>query len=323
MRRRGLNLAAVAVALSVLIGAACSSGGTGAVDRGDPSDGPRGSPPPPAPIVDIMDRTTMTAAARTLFLAARPRIETKAELANHCRSTSGVHTLGCFRVVQECGGHDAAGCTTTQIHLLQIDRADVSDLIYVSAAHEMLHAAYEKIPEGDRQQLDRQLDAALGQLEKCRVDTNLSAYAGRSPAEMKSELHSVLATEFAVLPPGLQEHFSRYFANRQLVVAAHDRTLGVREQEICSLRSRLDQLDARIGPLRQQIRQLRSAGSLRASNALVPTLNALVVDQNRTADTHNARVREYNQVLVSLGGDANTLPPAEVTDDSAANESRD
>ena len=258
----------------------------------------------------------MTPAGRKLFLDAKPRIETKAELGGNCRSTSGAHTLGCFLVVRQCSDSGVpTGCSTsTQIHLLKIDQTDLSDLIYVSAAHEMLHAAYEGIPAGDRQQLDRQLEAALTQLDQCRVDTNLKAYANRTPAERTNELHSVLATEFAVLPPALQAHFSRFFTNRELVVAAHDRTLGGREQEICSLRSRLDQVESRIRSLRRQLQQLRSAGNLRASNALVPTINAQVVEQNRMADTHNRRVREYNQLLVNLGDDAGVLAPREPDD---------
>ncbi len=257
----------------------------------------------------------MTAEARTLFLDARPRIEAKMDLERNCSNKSGAHTLGCFLVVKECRTGSSSGCSLkTQIHLLQIDRPDARDLIYVSAAHEMLHAAYEQLPANDRLQVDRQLEAALPLLDQCRVDTNLGAYADRVGADKMSELHSVLATEFATLPPGLQSHFNRYFSNRQLVVSAHDRTLGDREQEICALRSRLDQLEGQIATLRRQLQQLRSADSVRAYNALVPRVNALVRDQNRAAETHNRRVREYNRLLESIGGDPDALAPRAAPD---------
>lgn len=253
----------------------------------------------------------MTGEARTLFLNARPRIEGAVDLRGNCSNKSGVHTLGCFLAVQECHtGGLSSGCSVkTQIHLLQIDRPDAHDLIYVSAAHEMLHAAYERLPPDDRLQIDRQLEAALPQLDQCRVENNLGAYADRVGADKMSELHSVLATEFATLPPGLQSHFDRYFANRQLVVAAHDRTLGNREQEICGLQTRLDQLEGQITALRRQLQQLRSADSVQAYNALVSRINALARGQNRVVDIHNRRVREYNRLLESIGGDAEALAP--------------
>lgn len=255
----------------------------------------------------------MTGEARTLFLNARPRIEAAAEFANNCRNKSGAHTLGCFLVVKECQtGGVSSGCSLkTRIHLLRIDRPDTRDLVYVSAAHEMLHAAYEQLPPDDRLQIDRQLEAALPQLDKCRVDTNLGAYADRVGADKMSELHSILATEFAVLPSGLQSHFNRYFSDRQLVVSAHDRTLGILEQEICGLRSQLDQLEGQIVSGRRQLQQLRSADNIRAYNALVPRVNALVRQQNRAADAHNRRVREYNRLLQSVGGDPGALAPRE------------
>ena len=313
VRRRARELVLLIVALALLAGACSPSGDGDSSEGGDgaPSVAKNEPPPPSAPIADLIEKTSMTAEARTLFLNARPRIEGTADLKGNCSNESGAHTLGCFLAVKECqtGGLSSGCSVNTQIHLLQIDRPDAHDLIYVSAAHEMLHAAYEKLPPDDRLQIDRQLEAALPQLDQCRLDTNLGAYADRVGADRMNELHSVLATEFAILPPGLQSHFNRYFANRQLVVSAHDRTLGNREQEICGLQSRLDQLDGQIASLRRQLQQLRSADSVRAYNALVPKINALVRDQNRAADSYNRRVREYNRLLESLGGAGDALTP--------------
>ncbi len=308
-RRRGLP--AWVAASVLLLGAACSPSGNG----GAPEAAVETTTQPPTtiaqPIAELMERTSMTSQARKLFLDSRPRIEGKAEFAGNCRRASGAHTLGCFLVFRSCpAGAAPSGCSKeTQIHLLQIDRPDASDLMYVSAAHEALHAAYEEIPPAERRHIDGQLEAALPQLDQCRIDANLKAYAGRGSAERLNELHSILGTEFADLPPGLQAHYSRYFANRQLVVQAHDRSLGAREQEICRLQSRLDQLEARIGSLRRQLQQLRSAGNVRAYNSRVPGFNALVTEHNQAVSSHNRQVREYNQLLVSVGGDAGGLQP--------------
>lgn len=301
------------VALSAVLAAACSSPVLVSSDEelsqvSTPSPAPASTVP--GPIENLMARTSMTPEARELFLAARPRVESQAELASNCRNTSGAHTLGCFLVIRDCAAGGPATCSRrTQIHLLHIDGPEAAELIYASAAHETLHAAYEKIPPAERQQVDRQLEAALPQLDQCRVRANLGAYSDRNPAEKLSELHSVLATEFRNLPGGLEAHFKRYFTDRQLVVAAHDRALGNREQEICDLQARLDQLDARLASMRQQLRQLGRSGSARAYNSAVSAYNALVDEQNRTLVTHNRRVQEYNVVLVNLGGGPGPLQP--------------
>jgi len=251
-----------------------------------------------------MAKTSMTGEARTLFLKAEPRIEGPTDLKANCSNGSGAHTLGCFLAVRECRtGVASSNCSLkTQIHLLQIDRADAHDLIYVSAAHEMLHAAYEQLRPEDRLLVDRQLEEALPQLDQCRLGANLGAYADRMGADRMSELHSVLATEFAVLPPGLQSHFDRYFSNRQLVVSAHDRTLGDREQELCGLQARIDQLDGQVDSLRSQLQRMRPSESVRAYNALVDRLNTTAREHNRVVTVHNRRVLEYNLLLQSFGG---------------------
>ena len=252
----------------------------------------------------------MTEEARRLFLAAEPRIEARSELQGNCRNTSGSHTLGCFLLLRECrtAASPPSSCSRkTEIHLLRIDRPDLAELIYVSAAHEMLHAAYEALSPPDRQRLDRDLETAFSRLDRCSATSNLEPYSNRGAAERLSELHSVLGTEFADLPASLRTHYSRYFVNRELVVQAHFRTLGRRESEICQLRGQLDQLEAQIASYRQQLQRLRARGQAQAYNAQVPGFNALVTRHNQLADAHNRRVREYNQALADLGGSPDGL----------------
>lgn len=302
-------MGAVALALS-----ACSSSTTGGStpnrERSQPPAGSRTPPTTvPAPIAELMEKASMGEQGRRLFLDADPRIEGKAELQRSCRNTSSVHTLGCFLASKRC--QVRAGPSTcsveTRIHLLHIERAELKDLMYVSAAHEMLHAAYEAMTPAERAQLHVHLESALSGLDQCRLSANLAAYSGVAGGERMSELHSILGTEFASLPPALQAHYSRYLVNRQAVVQAHDRTLGGREQEICGLRASLDQLEAQVTGLRAQLRRLRSSGNVRAYNAQVPGFNAQVSTYNRLVAAHNGKVREYNQLLASLGSSTDAL----------------
>ncbi len=173
-------------ALSLLTAACSSSGGDGSGQSGaGASPTAQGAPPPPppsAPILDLMAKTSMTGEARTLFLEARPRIESMAELQGNCSKRSGAHTLGCFLVMKECQTGSSRCSLKTQIHLLQIDRPDAHDLIYVSAAHEMLHAAYEQMPQNDRLRIDRQLEAG----------SPISTSAGSTPTSVPTPTGWVL-----------------------------------------------------------------------------------------------------------------------------------
>jgi predicted nucleic acid-binding Zn-ribbon protein len=99
------------------------------------------------------------------------------------------------------------------------------------------------------------------------------------------------------LSPALEAHYAQYFSDRAAVVAARQRTLGAREDEISRLRAEVDDLDNRIETLRATLISQRAAGDVRAYNATVETFNGLINRYNTSIDTLNAKIEEYNGLL--------------------------
>jgi len=241
--------------------------------------------PVPADIADLAVTTTMTERARRVFYAASPAIETATVFAANCGLEAPgdagprTHTAGCY----------AAG----RIHLLAPDRAEARDLLYVVAAHELLHAVYADLGPAERVRIDAELEAA--RVGNARLEERLKPY-GTGPT-LLNEIHSILGSEFDGLSPALEAHYAQFFANRASIVAARQRTLGTREDEIQRLRSDVDELDARIEGLRATQDQLRASGDIRTYNANVPVINGLITRYNAQVDALNARIEEYNSLL--------------------------
>jgi hypothetical protein len=243
--------------------------------------------PVAADVADLVATTTMTDRARRIFVAARPAIEDPATFGTNCGLDSAAdapgqsrtHTQGCY----------VAG----RIHLLAPDRAEARDLLYVVAAHELLHAVYASLPTADRTRIDAELDAARAGNE--RLEERLKPYGG-GPT-LTNEVHSILGSEFESLSPALEAHYAQFFANRAAVVAARQRTLGAREDEIRRLRADIDDLDARMAALRDTQAQLRAAGDFPRYNASVPVFNGLVARYNAEIEALNAQIDEYNGLL--------------------------
>ncbi len=237
---------------------------------------------------DLIDGTTMTDRARRIFLAARPAIEDAATFAQNCGVDAapvpgqpGTHTQGCY----------VAG----RIHLRAPDRAEARELLYVVAAHELLHAVYAQLGPAERGRVDAELEAARAGNE--RLEDRLRPYEG-SPT-LTNEIHSILGSEFDGLSPALEAHYAQFFTNRAAVVAARQRTLGAREDEIRRLRAEIDALDARIADLKATQERLRVAGDVRGYNANVAVINGLIDRYNDRVDSLNALVTEYNGLLGS------------------------
>jgi hypothetical protein len=243
--------------------------------------------PVPADLADLAATTTMTDQARGIFLAAKPAIEDPATFAHNCGiddvtdtpGQSRTHTQGCY----------VAG----RIHLLAAQRAEARDLIYVVAAHELLHAVYVALRPAEREYIDAELEAARAGNE--RLEERLRPYAS-SPTLM-NEIHSILGSEFAGLSPALEAYYARYFADRSAVVAARHRTLGAREDEIRRLKAEVDELDTRITALRADQDTFRANGDFRSYNAYVGVVNGLIDRYNENIRSLNALIQEYNGLL--------------------------
>jgi hypothetical protein len=279
------------VGLVLILAAACS---TPAVDEATapPTEATTSTStttttvPVPADLADLIATTTMTERARRLFLAASPAIEDPATFARNCgvdsqpdRSGPRTHTQGCY----------VAG----RIHLLVPDRAEARDLLYVVAAHELLHAAYAALGPADRARVDAEVEAARAGNE--RLEERLKPY-GSGPT-LDNEIHSILGSEFDGLSPVLEAHYAQFFASRAAVVAARQRTLGSREDQIRRLKDQVDDLDGRIEALKGAQEQLRVAGDIRGYNANVPVINGLITQYNARVDALNAQIDEYNGLL--------------------------
>ena len=281
----------------MLLAAACSST---LVDDTDPLALPPTEPttatssttttttvPVPPDVQDLIATTTMTDRARRLFLAASPAVEDADTFARNCgieqRSETPdgprTHTHGCY----------VAG----RIHLRAPDRPEARELLYVVAAHELLHAVYASLGPADRTRIDAEVAAA--RTGNARLEERLKPY-GSTPT-LSNEVHAILGSEFEGLSPALEAHYAQFFANRAAVVAARQRTLGAKEDEIERLRASIDDLDARITALRQTQEELRSSGDIRGYNANVAVINGLISRYNATVDALNAEIDAYNSLL--------------------------
>ena len=243
--------------------------------------------PLPADVADLAATTTMTEQARRIFLAARPAIEDPVTFAGNCGIATPADVPG------EARSHTSGCYVAGRIHLLTPDRAEARDLLYVVAAHELLHAVYASLGPAERARIDAELEAARP--GNVRLEERLKPY-GSTPT-LINEVHSILGSEFEMVPPALEAHYARYFADRSAVVAARQRTLGAREKEIARLRAEVDDLDDRIETLRATMISQRAAGDIRAYNASVDVFNGLVGRYNASVAALNAQIAEYNGLL--------------------------
>ena len=170
----------------------------------------------------------------------------------------------------------------------------------VTAAHEMLHAVYQRMSLFEQSQLNQKLRAVLAQLPNPRILKLVDTYNQQDPSSVDSELHSILGTEVRDLSSDLETYYRQYFTDRSAIVALSERYEGVfaalqdKEkaliQQLATQKLALDRLVAQVKQDAQEMESERS--DLQATIAA-----NLHSDYNARVSRFNQRVRSYNQLV--------------------------
>ena len=159
------------------------------------------SQPIPEDIAAIARTTGMSVEGELIYRASTPAIEDDDDFNQHCAIEGGA-VLGCYY--------------EGTVYVYAVTDSRLAGTVEVTAAHEMLHAAYERLSPDERARIDELVEEAIAAIpEDDPVYEDLALY----PAEqLADEWHSRLGTEFADLPPALEEHYAIYFDDRAKVV---------------------------------------------------------------------------------------------------------
>ncbi len=248
----------------------------------------------------------MTAYARKVLYVNHPALDDKATFNTVCPKNGGEQTivLGCYL-------SDQAG-----IYLLNVSEPKLDGVEQVTVAHEMLHAAYDRLSVSDRQKVDTMLlNYYNNGLHDARLLSTIEAYKKSEPNDVVNEMHSVFGTEVANLPNQLEQYYKRYFTDRQQLakyaanyqqaftsrqaaVAGYDAQLSNLKAEINSDNADLQAKRNEISTLQSQLLAERST-NVAAYNADVPSYNNHVKAYNAEITTVTNLINQYNQLVAA------------------------
>lgn len=186
---------------------------------------------PTAEVANIEESLNLTSSGSLIFRATNPQLESSNTFNKHCSSYNpGVSVLGCY--------------TNNGIYVYDIKNQDLQGIIESTAAHELMHAIWERLPESDRSAAEPLLAEVYAKHPS--VFWVIEDYAEDSRTD---ELFARVGTEVAEIPATLEEIYARYFNDRAAIVAFYDNYHTVFEQlssNITGLASRIEELKASI-----------------------------------------------------------------------------
>jgi gas vesicle protein len=258
---------------------------------------------PTAAIRQLAAESTMTPYAKQLFYANRPLLESKVAFNKHCANIGDqVSTLGCYT-----GNRQG-------IYLYDVTDPRLAGVEQVTAAHEMLHQAYERLNKVQRDHVNSLLQAYYDQLSDAAIKDQIDSYKKSEPGQLLNEMHSIFGTEVSGLPAELETYYQKYFTGRQKVVQyylqyhsefekrrqqvdAYDQQLGTMKTQITNNKTDLQSREKTLKDRRTDLDDYVRTNQIVTYNAAVPGYNALVNAYRAEVSETNDLINRYNQLL--------------------------
>jgi Skp family chaperone for outer membrane proteins len=256
---------------------------------------------PSAEIAALASDTTMSEKGRALFYLQDPLLVDKVTFNEYCRINEATIVLGCY--IEGRG-----------IYLLDVTDDRLKGVEEVTAAHEMLHAAYDRLGNKEKDRINKLLLEVFDNVTNDRLRQTIELYRTQDPAIVPNELHSILGTELQELPVELETYYSAYFIDRSKVVElseryeqvfierkntirAYDEDLKKRKAEIDALQSQLITEEQDIIATRNQLNTYRANNDIATYNKLIPSYNKKVATYNNDIKILESLVATYNDIV--------------------------
>ncbi|MEO7363984.1 MAG: hypothetical protein ABIV43_00545 [Candidatus Saccharimonadales bacterium] len=269
---------------------------------------------PSTAIVQLADEISLNDYSRHMFYLNKPELPTDVtSFRKDCPENEDTIVLGCYRSVQ------------LGIYVYNVQDPELAGVQQVTAAHETLHAIYDRLSKSDRQTIDAQLmDYYKNGLTDQRVKDEIKIYQKTEPTALLNEMHSIFGTEVKDLPAPLEQYYQRYFTDRSKILAFGEKyqaqftqrqaALNDADQRLSNLKAEIDaqqaDLDVRIKQIsadRARLNGYAQANDTANYNAAVPGFNRSIEAYNAAINQLKAKIEQYNQLVVSRNQIASQL----------------
>lgn len=216
---------------------------------------------PSSDIQQITANAGLTQDAMFTFYASHPAVEPSAQFNEHCqRREADSPILGCY--------------ANNRIYIFDVTDERLAGIKTVTAAHELLHAEYDRMPEGEKNKIQKLLEQVYKQGTNEQLEARMAYYEKTEPGQAYNELHSIIGTEFDSIGSELEAHYARYFKDRKALVTLHK------------------QVDGRFEALSKE------------ADALVKQIEALASSINDDTKSYNLQTELLNQAIESFNAKA-------------------
>lgn len=268
-------------------------------------------------VVAISNKARFTDHGKFYFYASKPEVDEAVKFNSVCKKREEHSAiLGCY--------------AARRIYIYNVANKQLDGIKEVTAAHEMLHAAWDRLSDSERERIGGLLTKVYDRVSTGDLAERMEYYSRTQPGEQANELHSILGTEVADLGEELEQYYSQFFQSRKEIVNLHQNyaaVFGQLEQRAVALEAQMDTLETQINnniaTYNSGVNQLntdiesfnsRAQSGGFSSQATFNAERARLTDRSSSLEADrnsiNAMVDQFNKLrdeLISVNGQSEAL----------------
>jgi uncharacterized protein YukE len=235
----------------------------------------------------VRQNLDLTPKGDLVFRASLTEVDNKDKFRSRCpvERFEEANVLGCY--------------SARRIYVLKVDEPRLNGIEEVTAAHELLHAKFERMSSSEK----TRLKTYLAELEKRVTDEDIikliDSYRAQlgEGEELFNERFAVYGTQLEEVGKELEEIYSKYFRDRKNIVERY----GAYSSEFRNIEKRIREYDERLAKLKSEKNSLESNLEIQSAQL---TREKAELDQIQNSDSqeeyqravnrYNSKVEEYN-----------------------------
>ncbi len=243
----------------------------------------------------IIDRSSLSEKGIFYLYASQAKVVDRTGFNRSCGSLQNEKTviLGCYRTPEN------------KIYVFDVADPRLDGIKEATTVHEMLHAAYDRLSESEKNRVNGLLQDQAKKVTDPRLLQIIQFYHESEPGDVTNELHSIFGSEVRGLTPELEQYYAQYFQDRTV-------TLGFKEKYekiFADLSAHQQQLVTELQQLQATIERRQQAyqSSLNVLERDIRSFNTWARSGNATSDEFNGRRTRLQARIDGLNAEQYTL----------------
>lgn len=253
---------------------------------------------------EVLNNLDLTSKGELVYKASLTEVDDKEKFRLRCpvQRFEQASVLGCYG--------------NRRIYVLKVDEEKLNGIEEVTAAHELLHAMFERMDSSERDRvgvLVNELRGNTGDQQTEELINNYQKNLGLGE-ELNNEMFAIFGTQLKNVGPELEEIYKVYFKDRASIVdkyfdynsefqrlnniiSNYDQRLTELRENKESLESEITILDEELNREKNQIEFLQNSDSQEQYQSAVESYNQKVRLYNSKVEEIRSVIAEYNSIV--------------------------